>query len=397
MSLNIKGSKIYPVIFIILLILQCESKERFYRPDLPEQICAIGLIDVDDTLSYDVCQDQFPNCYTCEVDSTISSKMIFFEKSYQTDYSDGSSDMFREFNFKISDDKKDIFFYNSNEPRRNPSIKIPADLKFESGKKYLFNASVKEAPDILAECTVPDLPPELFLESLKTGINIIDLPLKGCYYWQPDEDIFGPPLKEDTTAYTRRFAEIEFSFSNTKPESYYTFFIIGSPLGTLLESDYSPGFQESNFFNFELLETNTDGFFHKYKGGQTVQQYCEEFDGSFSYDLQCMTDTLYSYFIDGSKIPGGTCIIKIYVQWDNVQYIPSFIKYFRVRLMSLPKEAYLFYKSLYTYKMERDDPFGDLININGNIVGGNGVIALCRSRDLIVYTGQTGGMYNPYF
>jgi hypothetical protein len=65
--------------------------------------------------------------------------------------------------------------------------------------------------------------------------------------------------------------------------------------------------------------------------------------------------------------------------------------------MSIPKEAYLFYKSLYTYKMQSDDPFGELININGNVVGGNGVIALCRSRDLIVYTGQTGGMYDPYF
>jgi hypothetical protein len=65
--------------------------------------------------------------------------------------------------------------------------------------------------------------------------------------------------------------------------------------------------------------------------------------------------------------------------------------------MSLPKEAYLFYKSLYTYKMERDDPFGELININGNVVGGNGIIALCRSRDLIVNINQTGKMYDPFF
>ena len=47
--------------------------------------------------------------------------------------------------------------------------------------------------------------------------------------------------------------------------------------------------------------------------------------------------------------------------------------------------------------MERDDPFGELININGNVVGGNGIIALCRSRDLIVYTGQTGGRFDPFF
>lgn len=110
-----------------------------------------------------------------------------------------------------------------------------------------------------------------------------------------------------------------------------------------------------------------------------------------------MTDTLYTYFIEGSKIPGGICTMKISTYWNNVKYIPSFIKCFHVRLMSIPKEAYLFYKSLYTYKMERDDPFGELINISGNIVGGNGVIALCRSRDLIVYTGQTGGWCDPFF
>jgi hypothetical protein len=233
---------------------------------------------------------------------------------------------------------------------------------------------------------------------VKTGFKILDLPKKGCYYWQGGQDYFGPPLREDTTTYTRRFAEIEFSFSNNNPESYYALFLIGTPIGTRLKLDYSPGFYESNFFNYELLETNTEGFFYKFKGGKTIQQYCPEYDGSHrNYILQCMTDTLYTYFIDGSKIPGGTCTMKIYVQWDNVQFIPSFIKYFRVRLMSMPKEAYLFYKSLYTYKMQRDDPFGELININGNVAGGNGIIALCRSRDLIVYTGQTGGMYDPFF
>jgi hypothetical protein len=65
--------------------------------------------------------------------------------------------------------------------------------------------------------------------------------------------------------------------------------------------------------------------------------------------------------------------------------------------MSIPKEAYLFYKSLYTYDKRADDPFSELVNINGNITGGNGIFALCRSRDLIVYTGQTGWMYDPFF
>ena len=65
--------------------------------------------------------------------------------------------------------------------------------------------------------------------------------------------------------------------------------------------------------------------------------------------------------------------------------------------MSISKETYLFYKSLYTFNTQKDDPFSELVNINGNIVGGNGIIALCRSRELIVYTDQTGGRYDPFF
>lgn len=68
-----------------------------------------------------------------------------------------------------------------------------------------------------------------------------------------------------------------------------------------------------------------------------------------------------------------------------------------IRFVSLLKECYFFYKSLYTYSVQKDDPFSELVNVNGNVVNGNGVIALCRSRELIVYTGQTGGKYDPYF
>ena len=37
------------ITFVALIILQCEGREKFYRPDMPEQLCAIGLIDIDDT------------------------------------------------------------------------------------------------------------------------------------------------------------------------------------------------------------------------------------------------------------------------------------------------------------------------------------------------------------
>ena len=73
--------------------------------------------------------------------------------------------------------------------------------------------------------------------------------------------------------------------------------------------------------------------------------------------------------------------------------MPVFCRSFRVRLMSIPKELYLFEKSLYTYRKVSDDPFVEPVNLKGNIKGGNGVFAICRSRELIVYPDIT---INPY-
>jgi hypothetical protein len=359
-----------------VLILQCESKEEFYRPDLPDQICAIGLIDIDDTLNYAICNSSIK----------ASSKKIFFEKSFQSDYSSGP-DYLNDFSFRISDGKEDLFTYHIDEAVQKPEIEIPVDLKAESGRKFYFHAGERDTPDISAECIVPDLPPELTLVSLKTWFDILDFP--------SNERCFNSNRGTRVSTYTRRYAEIEFTFNSTDPESYYALFLIGSP--KYYPNDISGfGLNAPNFLNYDIPVTNTYGFFQTFVGGITIHHYCR-YVSSNQWGTDCKSDKLYTYFIDGSKIPGGKCIIKMSTYWDNLQYMPSFIEYFRVRLMSIPKEAYLFYKSLYTYNKQANDPFAELVNINGNVVGGNGVIALCRSRDLIVYTGQTGGRFDPFF
>lgn len=362
------------IISLAALFLKCESIEKFFRPDLPEQLCAIGLIDIDDTLNYAICNSSIK----------ASSKKISFEKSFQSDQSSGP-DYLRDFSFRISDGKEDIFTYHIDEQILYPEIEIPADLKAGSGRKIFFHAGERDTPDISAECIVPDLPPELTLVSLKTWFDIMD--------FQNNEECFSSNHGIQESTYTRRYAEIEFTFNNTNPESYYALFLIGSP-------EYYPndilglGLKAPSFLNYDILATNTYGFLQTYIGGITIHSYCQTLPGG---GTDCRSDKLNTYFIDGSKIPGGGCIIKISTCWDNVQYMPSFIEYFRVRLMSIPEEAYVFYKSLYTYKIQADDPFSELVNINGNVVGGNGVISLCRSRDLIVYTGQTGGRFDPFF
>jgi hypothetical protein len=252
MSVIKRVSHIWLIVFVALIILQCEGRERFYRPDLPEQLCAVGLVDIDDTLSYEICNNSF---YTYQ-DTVSSFKKIFFEKSYQSDYSDGLTDSFKEFSFKISNNEEDIYVYNIDQPTRNLDIEIPADLQFESGRRYFFLASEREAPGISAECIVPELPPIPSLVSLKTGFEILDLPHEGCYYYGPG---FTIPDIEGLTTYTRRFAEIEFSFPNLNPESYYAIFLVGTPIDTWW--DEGPGWNASNLLNYDILETNTNGFF----------------------------------------------------------------------------------------------------------------------------------------
>jgi hypothetical protein len=402
MNLINKRSKLYLTIFVLLLIIQCESKERFYRPDLPEQICAEGLVDIDDTLIYDL-----PHLLPWSGDTLAFLKKVYFEKSFQSDYSERATDPFSDFRITITSDGDEILAYHKSESVMNPELEIPANLKFESGRKYVFHASDGRTPDISAECTVPELPPVPTLISLKKWIYITAFPKEGCFVLP----VGSPPVDYYFygKTYTRRFAEIEFSFKNINTESYYMVLLVGSHSemraaqggGEKREIAYEGGisFHTSNFLNYNLLESNTDGFFYPLKGGITTQAYClrhGEHNSNIQSNVQ-LNDTLNAFFIDGSKIPGGNCILKISTYWDNVKYIPDFIKFFRVRLISIPKEAYLFYKSLHTYMIQADDPFSEQVNINGNVVGGNGVISLCRSRELIVYTGQTGGMIDPFF
>ena len=298
---------------------------------------------------------------------------------FLTEYPDVINDSLREFSFGISNDEKEIIFYKNKLAGKNFEYKISDSISFESGGKYFFHAKEKETPDISAEIMVPKPPPELSLISLKTDILILDKPNDyRCSLGGVDKFI-------------RRTAEIEFSFSNINPDSYYAVLLIGSYSDSRV--DWSPGWG-SNLIEFNILECNTNGFFFHLHDRKTIQKFKNRM---FNYcgDIVRLRQLSSTYFIDPGRIP--YCTLKISTYWDYERFIPGYIKCFRIRLMSISKETYLFYKSLYTFNTQKDDPFSELVNINGNIVGGNGIIALCRSRELIVYTDQTGGRDDPFF
>ena len=169
-SIN-KSLSIGLIIFLAVIIIQCDTKERFYRPDLPQKLCTVGIFDLDDTTIYDALYN-FPRYR----DTLSFARYISFEKSFQFEFPEEINNPLRELSFRISNDKEDIFVYQSNHTTKNLELILPDNIKFESGKKYFLRANEKETPDISAEIEVPGLPPELKLLSVKTEIITLDKP-----------------------------------------------------------------------------------------------------------------------------------------------------------------------------------------------------------------------------
>jgi hypothetical protein len=367
------------------LFFQCENKERYYRPDEPEQICVIGIIDIDDTVYYDTFAPWINH------DSVEFARTLYFEKSFQSEYSDNADNSFRDLSFRISTGNEDLVTGHGNESERKAQFRIPDEIKFESGKKYFLHAEDKQAAGIKAECTVPELPPQIIISGIKTGITMLDYPDNNCF----------PFYIENNSKYSRRTAEIGFSFSIQNPDTYYAILLSGSYSDSRV--DWSPGWG-TNLLNFNVTETNTEGFFYYLKGRKTVQSFCKKTkyidERGYEWTRYGMYHTfkdVNAYYIDGSKIPEGNCFITLNTSWEWILNAPEVIKCLRIRIMSIPKELYLFQKGLLTYSRVSGDPFSEPVNLKGNIINGNGIFALCRSRDFIVYTGQQGGAFDPWF
>lgn len=166
---------------------------------------------------------------------------------------------------------------------------------------------------------------------------------------------------------------VDFTFENVSSnEQFYAI---------LLEGDGS-NFSNSLFsrgkvlLEFAVRDCNSAGFFAELSGFKMGQWTCQ-----VPYTLMIKVP-VYAYFIEGSKIPENKCAIKISTQFDDERSLFEFITTLQVRLLSIPKDLFAFEKSLYSYKQNSKDPFSEPVNLNGNIQGGTGVFAICRSRVL---------------
>jgi hypothetical protein len=324
-------------IFIALIFCKCENKERFYRPNLPEELCSIGIIDADDTTRY-----------------------ISFEKSYQVEYPE--DDSLRNLSFTISGSSKELFKYQSDQTIKNLlGLKLPDSIEFNSGEMYSLIASENGTPNISAEVTVPDLPSQLTLNSISKEITTLQT------------------QNECVKSSTSKSAIINLSFINNNGKKQYYALLVEAIGGSGLSSLYIP---QAGLLDFTVRETNYPGFFAEMHGLTMYHYMC---NGIF---ISVIKSPVFGYFIDGSRIADKICNITLTTQFNDSYSIYDFIKGFRIKLLSIPEELYLFEKSLYTYEQNAKDPFSEPVYLIGNIKGGNGVFAICRSSTLSINLSQ---------
>jgi hypothetical protein len=321
-------------IIALVLLVQCESNERFYRPNLPEKLTSLGIIDIDDTVL----------------------RHISFEKSFQREYSDDLKDSLREFSFSISSSRGELFSYHNDKTIKElKDFKIPTNISFSPGEKYILTAKEKYIPEFSAESLAPYPPAKPSLESIKKEV----IEISGS---------------SNCRGFTEaKYALIKISFENDlKTGSYYGLMLeaTGWVEGWLSEP-------EKILIEYDVKASNTPVFFAIIYGLTTGYWNCGGEGATITPQIRVL-------FFDGSRIPDNKCVITLATKFHDGYALIDIIKSFRIKLISIPEQLFFFEKSLYTYRNDKGNPFVEPIYLGGNIRGGFGVFALCRSADLFI-------------
>ena len=320
-------------------LLQCESDDRFYRPRVPQKLSALAIINADDTLRY-----------------------IRFEKTLQVEYPEDLTDSLRDLSFTISDSKGVIHSFQSDEPLENKfKYRIPDSIEFMTGKKYFFWAKERDLPEISSETTVPEAPSGLSLISIHKEF-IFDFP----------DYLIG--LDDDSWGWTD---VISISFDNDiSNNSFNTIMVKSDGYGGFMHLPYgSPNaYFSSRYPDFAVRKSDAPGFLAPFPGLERVKLD--------PFKRKAVLIPAEMYFIESRKTPVGICNIELVAQSFNYISLPAWPSTLWVQLLSIPEEMYSSVKNLYTYERNYNDPFSEPVYYKGNIVGGHGIFAVCRSIEI---------------
>ena len=149
-----------------------------------------------------------------------------------------------------------------------------------------------------------------------------------------------------------------------------------------------PPIMYSGPIDFIIRETNSQGFIAEMQGLKIIHHAC------FVDGIGTTASNAYTYFFESNKIQGNKCAISLSVPYhDNYSPLAGLV-WVRIKLLSIPKEMYLFEKSLYNLRETASDPFTEPVYLNGNIKGGNGLFAICRSTSIKLEIGWDNILLN---
>jgi hypothetical protein len=138
-------------------------------------------------------------------------------------------------------------------------------------------------------------------------------------------------------------------------------------------NSYIPFHERNCLVGYNLIESNSPGFMEIIPG--LISPNYESCNSEFAY---LNPGKPYSvFFIEGNTLSGDTCNLKINIELHQALFNSK--KPVKIKLCSIPKELYLFEKSLHVYYKNENDPFSEPGNIDGNIKGGYGIFAIYRS------------------
>ena len=325
-------------ILVLVLLTGCESDDRYYRPRMPKKLSALGIIDADDTARY-----------------------IIFEKSFQVEYPDENADSLRELSFTISNSSGVLYSFKSDQALENKFlIRIPDSITFITGEKYFFHAKERDCPEISSEITVPKPPSGLNLLSIKK--EIVTNYVTECHEESDDLPAF--------------LDVISLSFDNDKSNNSYYALLVESdgiiPLGDWYSLTYGKSYLE-----FTVRETDAPGFFTIFPG---LIKYTTD----PCNDYKLIENPAHAYYMECRKKQDNKNILILTSLFLDGISVPAYPYNYRIRLLSIPEEMYMFEKSLYTYERNASDPFSEPVYLKGNIKGGYGIFAICRSTELSV-------------
>jgi len=309
---------------VLLILYSCEGITEFIPPDFEEKLYVIAVLN-----------------------ETKERNRIIIEKSYQREYPADELAHLEDLSVKISSESQIVFeYFNAWSENRTDTIQLPDNLEFAPNEKYTLFVYEKNTESITSEIVVPEYPSD-FEANIEGQVQTYLPPPLECHN----------PVKS-----------IVLNIKFRSDEDCFYYLDIDGYRGSFFKDTLR------YLIDYDIIESNTSYFKTLLYGFRSFGFFsCVE-----SPFLMIPNHTYEPCFLEDTTIPENTCNIKIKINLDNFLY--DYNKPIGINLNSVPKELYTYEKSYYTYYETGCDPFSEPVYLKGNIKGGNGIFAICSSK-----------------